>query len=449
MEKNRRRNYKSLWGSFGEMKFNSFITKLIRHELVSGSAYVFAGSIFANFLAFLLNLFLARNLSYVDYGIFASLISVVILASIPAGSITTIIVKFASDYHSKNELGRLQNFYKKSFKFIIAFSFFTMMLFVIFSPLIKNFLHLDNIFYILIVGLCVVAGYIQVVNLGFLQAIMKFGFLSFTGVLSNIVKLIIGVLFVFLGFRVFSGLWSIIFMGLSGFLIGFIPLRFIFSKNTDDDIHVSTKEILRYALPVFITVLFMTSFTSTDVILVKHFFSSQQAGFYAGLSLIGKVIFYFTTPIPFVMFPLLIRRKNSGKSFNKLFYLALILVLLPSLTITGFYFIFPKLVVNMFLGGKDYLEIAGLAGFFGINLTIFSLINVFINFFLSLNRTKIVPLIVISALAQIILIYIFHNNFSQIITISILVLSVLLIVLAGYYLKLYTTIGRKAMTTSL
>jgi O-antigen/teichoic acid export membrane protein len=417
----------------------NFTTRLVRHELITGTFFVFLGSMLANFLAFLLNLFLARSLSYVDYGIFASLLSIIILASIPAGTINTTIVRFATDYHSKNQLGKLHNFYKKSLKFIFLSSFFIIIIFAIFSPLIKSFLHLDNIFYIYVVGLCVAIGYIQILNTGFLQGLTKFGFLSLSGVISGIIKLIIGVVFVLLGFKAFSGLWSIFFMGLGGFLITLIPLKFLFikSKDSSEDTHISFKEILRYALPVFISVLFLTSFTSTDVILVKHFFSPQLAGFYAGLSLIGRVIFYFTIPIPAVMFPLLIRRKNLGRNFNNLFYLALLLVLAPSIAITGFYFLFPEVVINLFLGGRDYLAIAPFAGLFGIYLTIFSLINVCVNFFLSLNKTRIAPLIVIAAILQIIFIYIFHANFYQIIGISITVSILLLAVLMSYYLKLF------------
>jgi O-antigen/teichoic acid export membrane protein len=435
----------------------NFLSKLIKHELITGSAYIFAGSIFANFLAFLLNLFLARQLSYVDYGIFASLLSIITLAAIPGNSINTIIVKFASDYHSKNEPDKLRILYEKSFKFITLFSSLIVLSFIIFSPIIKDFLHLDNIFYAIVVGLCVAAGYMQILNQAFLQGLTKFGFLSVTGVLSNVIKLLVGIAFVYLGLRAFSGLWAMIFMGLGAFMIALIPLRFIFSRNTDvdavagtganpsagADVHISTKEVLRYALPVFITVLFMTSFTSSDVILVKHFYSPQLAGFYAGLSLIGKVIFYFTGPISMVMFPLLIRRKNLGKKINNLFYLSLLLVLIPSLAITGFYFVYPRFVVNLFLGGRDYLQIAKFAGLFGINLTIFSLINICVSFFLSLNKTKIALLVVAAALIQIFLIYIFHSNFYQVITVSISVSLVLLIVLMSYYLKLYTSIFRR------
>lgn len=415
----------------------NFLKRLIGHELITGSFYIFIGSTITNFLAFLLNLFFARSLSYADYGIFASLISVVTLTSIPGSSINTILVRFSTDYYSKGQIDHLKNFYKKAFKYILAFSLVVLVAFVILSPLIQTFLHLDNPLYVVFVGICVFMGYIQILNSGFLQGLLKFGFLSFVNTVGALIKLIVGITLVFLGFRVFSGLGALFLMSLGSFVIGFIPLRFILSKKAESDVRIPTREILKYALPVFVVILFMTSFASTDIILVKHFFSPHEAGFYAGLSVIGRVIFYFTIPIPAVMFPLLIRRHNLGKNFNNLFYLALGLVLIPSLAITGFYFLFPKFVVSLFLGGRDYLAIVPYAGLFGINLTLFSLINVCVNFFLSLNKTRMAPLVVIAALAQILLIYIFHANFYQVITVSITVLSVLLLSLIGYYLRLF------------
>jgi len=415
----------------------NFITRLIKHELVGGSFFMFAGSTLAAFLAFLLNLFLARSLSYIDYGIFASLLSIVTLASIPAGSINTVLVRFATDHHSKGEIDHLKSFYKKASIFILSLSALILLLFIIFSPLITGFLRLNNILYAVAAGFCVMIGYAQILNTGFLQGLTRFKFLAFVSVVSGIVKIIFGVLLVLLGFGAFSGLGAIFFMGLAAFLIDLIPLKFLFSKKENSDININVKEIIKYALPTIISVLFMTSFASADIILVKHFFNPQQAAFYAGLSLVGRVIFYFTGPIPAVMFPLIIKRYNRNESFNRLFYLALLMVFIPSIAITGFYFLFPKLVVELFLGGRGYLGIAGYVGLFGLNLTIFSLINVFVNFFLSLNKTKIAPLMVLGSLAQIILIYTFHSNFYQVIGISFAVTSTILVILVGYYLKLF------------
>jgi O-antigen/teichoic acid export membrane protein len=214
------------------------------------------------------------------------------------------------------------------------------------------------------------------------------------------------------------------------FLLAFMPLRKIIASHEDlGKIKIKNKNVIKYALPAFVTVLFLTSFTSTDVILVKHFFEPHAAGFYAGMSLIGKVIFYFTFPIPLVMFPLLVKRSSIGKKYMNLFYLALLLVIVPSILITIFYFMYPDLVINIFLGGRDYLYLSKFLGIFGLYLTLFSVVNVCVNFFLSLNYTKVYIPVAIAAILQIIFIYFFHANFYQIIGVSMGITSCLLVVL--------------------
>ena len=178
----------------------NFLKRLIRHELITGSFYIFIGSTITNFLAFLLNLFFARSLSYADYGVFASLVSVVTLASIPGSSINTILVRFATDYYSKGQLDHLKNFYKKAFKYILAFSLLILTAFVLLSPFMQAFLHLDNSWYVVFVGICVFMGYIQILNAGFLQGLLKFGFLSFVNTVGALSKLIVGITLFFLAF---------------------------------------------------------------------------------------------------------------------------------------------------------------------------------------------------------------------------------------------------------
>lgn len=416
---------------------NLLFNKIIKHELISGTFYVFVGGMFANVFAFLLNLVLARRLSYADYGTFASLSAIITLAAILAGSLNTIIVRFVAEYFSKNEDDKLKLFYKKTLMVFVILSIVISLLFIVLSPVIKTFLNIDNIWYIVLVGVGIAVFYLQSVNMAFLQGLMKFKTISFLNAVGSFIKLLVGVGLVLLGFKVFSGLLAILVMSVGVFVVGFIPLRFLLAKQKIENVHVPIKEIFKYSLPSFVAVLFLTAFTSTDVILVKHFFNAHDAGFYAGLSLIGKVIFYFTGPIPMVMFPLLVKRHHMGEKFHSLFYLALLLVLLPSLAITGFYFMFPKFVIDLFLGGREYLTIMPYLGFFGIYLTVFSMLYVCVNFFLSINKTRIVFPVTIAAILQIILIYIFHNNFYEVIVVSISASSILLVTLFLYYFKLF------------
>lgn len=428
---------KRFWKNNMRKKLTHLTNKFIKHELVSGSFYLFVGTTIANFFAFLFNLFMTRMLATSDYGIYVSLLSVITLMTVPIQSLGPVIVKFAAGYFAKDELGKGVKLYVQMYKFVFISAILLFAGFVIFSSPIKDFLRIQNVWYVVLSALVVSLYYINLVNSAFIQSLLKFRFLAFLSVLNALIRLVSGILLVFMGLRIFGALGGLFTMAIIGFFLSFLPLRFMFKNIKDNKAKIPIREIISYALPTAFSIFFLTSFTSIDVILVKHFFNPHQAGLYAGLSLVGKVIFYFTGPIPLVMFPLLINRHSLGKSFNNLFYLALLLVLLPSVAITVFYFLFPSFVVRLFLGGGDYLSIIPYLGFFGIYLSVFSFVNVCVNFFLSINKMKVVPMVVIASFFQIMLIFIFHKSFYQIIGVSLFVCLMLLLLLLFYYVLQY------------
>ncbi len=410
-----------------------FIKKVFHHELISGSTYFFIGSMATNVFAFLFNLFVARRLSAIDYGIYASLLSLFSLIILIPQSFSTTIVQFATGYFSKNEKEKAKKLYKQAtiFLTLLGIVFFVAILFA--TPLISNFLHITNIWFIVIVGVLIIFSYINMINTSYLQGLLQFGFLSFVQALGALVKLLVGIVLVILGYGIFGALGAILISTIVTIIVAVIRLRFLFTPNKNKTI-VNIWELVKYALPTMLTVIALSSFVSTDVILAKHFLSGSEAGLYAGLSLVGKVIFYFTGIIPAVMFPILIRRYTKGHAVHNTFYLGLLLVAIPSLLLTIFYFLFPNFVINLFLGGKQYLYAASDIGYMALFLSFYSIMTVMVNFFLSLKQTKVVFPVVLMALLQIILLFLFHHSLFQMITVSLFVSGVLTIWLALYYL---------------
>ena len=413
------------------------IKSLVKHELITGSFYIFVGGLIASFIAFLFNLFMARNLSYSDYGILASLVSLFTLAIIPSQSLASTIVRFATNFFAKEEFGRAAVFYKKMSIFWFILSLFIFGGVAIFSSQISSFLRIENNLYVVISGISISLAYMSMVNISFLQSLLKFKYLSTLYIVGSLVKITLGVVFITLGYAVGGALWAVAAMSVVGYIIGFYPLKFLFFESNVKKLSIDWKEIIRYALPSIVIVLSVTSLVTTDLILVKHFFSPTDAGLYGGISLIGKVIFYFTAPIPAVMFPLIVKKHTKGEDFRGLFHLSLVLVTLPSVAITLFYFLFPQFSVKFFLGGGDYLKIASLIGLFAILISLYSFLNVVVNFFLSIKKTKIVMPCLLTSVLQIVLISLFHESFQQIIYISISACTLLLATLLLYYIKQY------------
>jgi len=403
------------------------------HELISGSFFIFLGSTFASFLAFVLNLYLVRGLTYAEYGIFSALISVILLLSIPGQSLIAVIVKYAAKFFANDEIARAGAFYVKLFKYLLLLAILIIIGFVILSPFIANFLNIDDYSAILLTGVTVAVGYVALLNTAFLQSMLLFGKVGLLNVLSGILKLLIGVLLVYLGYGVFGALFGNLMFPVVTFIGGFIILRRVISQRASRA-NIPVKEFMKYAFPAAIAIISLSSFISTDVILVKHYFLPDEAGLYGGMSLIGRVIFYFTGPIPLVMFPLIVKRHSRGEKYNNLLYLSLFLVFLAGISISIFYYLFPEFTINIFLGGRAYLSLVPLVGIFGIFLTLYSLNNVMVSYFLSIKKTFVAVIVLIFALLQIGLIYIYHDTFAHIIYVSIISTVLLMASLVLYYL---------------
>lgn len=412
-----------------------FVKRTLSHELISGSFYTILGSFFGNFLAFLFNFFLVRNLKSADYGEYASLVTLINLLSIPSQSFITIIVQFATDYISKKELGRALELYTILFRFTSGIGIVIFMVFLFFNGWIQSFFHISNILFLLIAGVSIAVSYMGIVNNAFTTSLLKFGFLSLLVIIAGAIK--VGGAFVMfpVGYSVL-GAMVIVFLSVSiPFLANFIPVRALF-KEHKQRITIHLGELIRYAIPATVVTLALSSFTSSDVLLVKHFFHPQIAGEYAGLSLIGKVIFYFTGSIPMVMFPLIIKRYNHKQNFRNLLYLSLLIVLIPALTLTEFYYLFPVFTIKIFLGAA-YLSVKPFLVPMALYMVIYSIVNLFVIFFLSLRKTHITWVVALASIAQIWGIYSYHTSFMQIIIVNIATSVALLIFLLVCYIRMY------------
>lgn len=392
----------------------------------------------ANVLAFIFNFILVKHLTVVDYGVYMSLVSLLTLASIPSQSMSTVIIQFATNYFSKEEFGKAAQLYFSSSKwfFIIGMLFF--FVFVASSGVIANFLHVTNPWMVILIGGMVLLTYVSIVNMSFIQGLVKFGFYAVLQMVSAGTKLMVGVVLLLLGYHVFGALWTLLIAFAIVFLVSFYPLRFIFREKTER-IRISLSEVLPYAIPTVITLFSLASFTSSDVLLVKHLLSSDLAGIYSGLAFGGRIIFYFTSPIAIVMFPLIIKRKNKGENFHNTLFLALGIVLIPSVILTLGYFLFPQIVITYVLK-KEYLSYQIGIGLMGLFFSIYSLLNLMVLFFLSLRKTNIVYVVSATAVVQVVGISLVHRTIFEVMAVSIISMLVLLVCLLLYYVHLY---GRK------
>lgn len=374
-----------------------------------------------------------RQLSAADYGILATVFAITAFPALAVTAIGPMVVRFAGEYFALGKLEKVRGLYLRVTKAFYLIALVIFFLFLLLTPQMMEFFHLKDAYLFFITNIIIFFGFVGIINIQFIQAKLAFLFQVSLNFIGAIVKLIFGVILVFLGYSYMGAIYAVLASSLAVYIISFIPLRFVFNKKL---IPSSTKamDLISYGLPSTLALLGLTSFISADIILVKHFFSPTLAGIYAGVALIGKIIFYLSAPIGTVMFPLVVQKHAKNENYTNTFILSMMLVFVPSLLLSVFYSLFPNFTILLLTyGKKEYLLLSPLLGYLGMYFAVYCLLTIVTNFYLSINKTKVYIPILIGAVLQILLILLYHNTFFQIVIISLVITFVLLIGLLLYY----------------
>ncbi len=403
------------------------IREVITHPLFSGSAIMILGSNSASGLNYLYHFIVAKLLIVPSlYGEVVSLISIIGLIGIIPAALNLVIVKEISSAKNESEVNNLIRWFKE--KMFIAALIFSIIV-LIFSPIISSFLNIDKGSYLIFVSIFIFFSLLTGFNRAILQGLLKFKEFVITLLFENGAKLILSVIFIYMGFKVEGPLLAFL---IAGFLGWYLTVLFLKYKRVElSNFSPDVKSMLKFTIPVIIQTAAITSLYTTDVVLVKHYFSSHQAGIYGSLSVLGKIIFFATGPISSVMFPLVAKRKAKGEPYKKIFIYSFIMTSIFALFSLTVYWLFPEFIINL-LYRKEYLEAKNLVVWFGIFISLFTLSSLLTNYNLSIGRTKVTLFPLIAAIAQIVMIVLFHQTLFTVIMISTVVTALLLTSLLIY-----------------
>jgi len=378
-----------------------------------------------NLFNLLYHWFMIRILPPPDYGHLNTLIALFAVVSVPAGTVQTTVTRFFSSFKAQNQYHRATElvWHFLLLMSVIALSFF--ILTVLGASFISSFLQISSRGLVILFGVSLAFAMVIPVPWGGLQGLQKFGLLTLNLITNSGLKLALGILFAFLGF----GLWGamgaiavsyIVTTILALFLIG-VRLR---KEETVADQEVTLEkslpsnfsEVYQYSLSAGLVLLCFMVLTNIDLILVKHFFTPIEAGYYSIAQMVGKIILVLPIPIVTVMFPKLSslegREKGMPSTLGKSLSMAAVLCGGGIL----FCMLFPSSIVKI-LSGKVYSECAPLIGIFSVNMTFFSLTFILLYYHLSTpGRWFLYPLVFFT-LVEIGLMILFHDTLIQVLRI--------------------------------
>lgn len=221
---------------------------------------------------------------------------------------------------------------------------------------------------------------------------------------------------------------------LFSFVFGVLPFQKIIIKGLRTPVAtvIDTRSITSFfALTAFYE-LTQIIINNSDIILVKHFFDSKEAGLYASLALIGRVVYFVAWMFVMLLLPKVIQMKKDNQDTLPILlkYVGYIVVL--SSLIVGFTALFPEFIVNVMFG-KAYVSISFLLWKYALATSLFAVANIFAYYYLSLNQY--VPVVVSAVLGstQIGLIVAYHNSLEQVVHMQIIAMVILLFFQLCYF----------------
>lgn len=363
------------------------LARLKKDELIRGSFVLFVMIIVYNFFNYAFQISMARLLGPEDYSILAVLMSLIYFFSIPSETIQTIITKHASNLNTQKSFGKIKDLLFRNLRGFLFLALIALMAYIALSWPIASFLSID-------VGLIILTGFFIFIVFstpivrGILQGTKQFFALGINMVAESFVKLVLSVLLVLIGFRVYGAMTGVIVGCALVFALSFVPLRKILAHPREKESgRLATKYLASY--PIMVATLSIVLFYSIDIILARAFFPPEVAGQFAFVSLIGKVIIFVSASIGKVMFPLSTEKFESGNQNPALLKKSLLLVLVPCIGSLILYFFIPELIVFLLsLGSQEYVPAASVLFVLGLSYSFLSISNIIILHGLSMNRIR-------------------------------------------------------------
>ncbi|MFC2149500.1 oligosaccharide flippase family protein [Candidatus Auribacterota bacterium] len=390
-------------------------------NLLKHGGIMLAATLIGGVANYLYHFVMIRLLTPADYGTLYSLFAVIMIIGVPVGTISIVIAKYVSRYEGAGEEKKISKLVKNSVKKLSLVGMAVLGLFCLLSRPLGDYLKIQDISLIIMIGAILALTFVATVGVGGLQGLQRFTYLGVFNVIGPLGKIAFGATLVLMNFGVIGALTGVLIANLAGIFIAFFPLKnFLAMKYDKGEVHIEKKEIYQYLVPVAISVFCFGFLTYYDVIAVKHYFSPEMAGYYSTCALIGKAFLFPPIAFAAALFPKVSALHAAGKNPFSLLKKAMLVnvgVLLIGVIIC---LSIPGFLIDVLLKGKDisagnYSDMVVLMRIFGLMVVPYGLLNLIIYYNLAVHRVRFLFFLGGGALLLIAALFLFHYSLLQVV----------------------------------
>ncbi|MDL1969859.1 MAG: oligosaccharide flippase family protein [Candidatus Desulfofervidaceae bacterium] len=360
--------------------------KFFGSSFLKANLVVFVITNIGNVLSYFFQFVMSRLLTPHDYGTMNALLSLAFIISAPFAVIPTVMANFVARYAVQDKIKHIAYITKRGFKLMGGVGITVFVIGTLLASPISDYLKIEGLVPIFIIIGQTAVGFLSPVLIGTLQGLRRFipfslSLSSFSSMRFFLGLLLVGALGLGLNGALLAGLLACAFP----LLLGFVFLKDVFFLKINpvsSDVSSVFKEMLTYAIPVAFTWISITCLCNIDMVMVKHYFTAEEAGIYSVAVIMGRIAFYLSGAILFVLFPTVSAEHAAGKDSTRTLYMSLLFTCLVSGGIALVFSLFPDFSIKILFGQK-YLPARNLLRIIVISMMFLSFINVLANYCLA------------------------------------------------------------------
>jgi len=418
----------------------SFVERIIR-LLQKGNLVFMVVSTGVNGLNLIHNVLMGRLLSPADYSQLTFIITLQLLIGLLPTILQTIVARFTARYHAQDDPSLMDAIRQRMGRIGWIAGILIGVVLLVLSPLMVTIFQLNSIGLLLPVIIFVPFFVRMGVDRGLLQGIEGYFWLSSAYLSEAVIRLGVGVLLCYVllsvGRSLDGAIWGLAQSMIVTWFISWLAIRhFINHKKISEakQVNDQQQEWIHLGWITGLALIGQMMITNSDFLLVKNFFSPEDAGLYAAVSVLGRIVYFGALPLTIVLVPLIARRQALNIPTRPI----LVLLVGGGIGVCSLLILIALIFAPNVLGllyGDVYVGAADLLAPYALAASLYTLTNLVITYQLALGRGGETWLPIIAGVAQIVLVVLFHDSLIQVITIQIVLMSVLFVVVLWRVLR--------------
>jgi O-antigen/teichoic acid export membrane protein len=404
-----------------------------RARLVNGSMIMLISSGLVGAINLLYNLAIAHTLGAASFGHATAVYTLLMLLSAVTLSFQLLCSKLIpqnDSFDAKAAIYRL--LHKRSWFWGAGVS----LLLVVASGVLTGYLNLPNRNYVLLLSIGTTFYVPLGVRRGLMQGTYDFFHLALNYVFEVVIKLIGTLVFIHLGFGVQGVIAAIVGSIILPYFLADPPLELRRTKSRPG-LNLATGEGMQASV-FFIGQVIINNL---DIVLVKHFFNATEAGVYAAVSLVGRIVYMLSWSVVSSMFPISAGVRSREKDGRAVLSATMLIVVGITSLFTFCVWLAPAQLWHAVLGAGFPLgaqnPYASLLVLYAATTGIYSLCVVLMSYEISRKIGNVSWLQLGFSAAIICGIYLFHDTLKNVIEVQLTAMFFLLGVVSVPFLRFW------------